>query len=246
MFDHLPAIVAAFLIAGVVKGVVGLGLPIVAVGLLTALVGLKEAMVLMLAPSLVANAWQALVGGHLLGLLQRLAPLLVVCAPGVWLGVGWLAASEARALTGLLGVVLALYALIGLARWRLPSPGRLEWAWSMLIGFVNGVLTGLTGSFAVPAIPYLQALGLDRHQLIQAMGVVFLVSTVLLALAMSREQLLTADLGIASLIGIVPTLAGMVVGQHVRHRLPEATFRRVFLVAILLLGLYIATSAFVQ
>ena len=69
------AVVAAvFVLAGTVKGVIGLGLPTVALGLLAASVGLERAMALMLVPSFVTNVWQAVAGRHLRGGLRRPSP----------------------------------------------------------------------------------------------------------------------------------------------------------------------------
>ena len=65
MFDPftLFAISATFVIAGGVKGVIGLGLPSVSLGLLTATLDLPTAMALMIAPSFFTNSYQATVGG---------------------------------------------------------------------------------------------------------------------------------------------------------------------------------------
>jgi uncharacterized membrane protein YfcA len=149
-WPELALIAAVFLLAGLVKGVVGLGLPSVSLGLLTALIGLPEAMALMLVPSFVTNLWQALAGGALAAIWRRLWRLLLAVCLGVWLGAGLLARGDTALLAGLLGILLALYAIVGLAAPRIPAPGRRE-AWlSPLVGAVNGLLTGLTGSFVVP------------------------------------------------------------------------------------------------
>ena len=112
-----------------------------------------------------------------------------------------------------------------------------------LVGVVNGTVTGMTGAFVMPSILYLQAIGLTRDALIQAMGLVFSISTVALAIALQGNGLLTADLGIMSLAALVPALIGMAAGQRIRRQLSEARFRRVFFVGLLLLGLFIIAGA---
>jgi uncharacterized protein len=104
------------------------------------------------------------------------------------------------------------------------------------------VLTGLTGTFVMPSMLYFQALALPRDLLVQTMGVLFSVSTAAIALALAGEGLVTGELGLMSVAAIVPAIAGMVLGQTVRRRLSEATFRRVLYVALLLLGLYLAAK----
>jgi uncharacterized protein len=104
-------------------------------------------------------------------------------------------------------------------------------------------LTGMTGSFVVPGILFLQAIGLTRDMLIQAMGLLFTVSTVALALALKGNDLLSVELGSWSAAAVVPAILGMALGQRVRQGLSEELFRRVFFVALLLLGAYIMAGA---
>jgi uncharacterized membrane protein YfcA len=113
----------------------------------------------------------------------------------------------------------------------------------IVAGSLNGLLGGMTGAFAVPGVPYLQALGLKRDELIQAMGLMFTLSTISLALALGGQKLLTLELGVASLLGVVPALIGMALGQQLRRRLSEARFRVVFFIAQIALGGYIAARA---
>jgi uncharacterized protein len=93
-------------------------------------------------------------------------------------------------------------------------------------------------------VPYLQALGLDRNQLVQAMGVLFTFSTLGLAIALWGNNRITSDLAWLSLIGLVPAIIGMIIGQKIRHRLSEIQFRRVFFWSMLIIGAYIAWKAF--
>ena len=101
----------------------------------------------------------------------------------------------------------------------------------------------MTGSFVVPGVMYLQALDLPRDMLVQAMGMLFMVSTLGLALALGGSGFLTVDLGVQSAAALVPALVGMYLGQKIRRMLSETQFRRAFFVAILILGGYIALPA---
>ncbi len=230
---------AVFLLAGMVKGTIGLGLPSISLGLLAATMDLKLAMILLLAPNLVTNLWQALSGGHFALLLKRLWLFLLCAAGAIWLGSAGLARVDAKALGALLGLLLAVYALLGLLRPPLSLPAKHEiWA-GPLTGLVNGILTGLTGSFVVPGVPYLQALGLTRDQLVQAMGLLFMASTLGLGASLSGRNMLSLDLLLLSGLCVLPALLGMMLGQRLRDRLSEAAFKRAFYGALLLLGAYI-------
>ncbi len=243
--SELAVITAVFLIAGMVKGVVGLGLPTVAIGLLTAFIGLSEGIVLMVIPSLITNLWQALAGGALVTILRRVWGLLLAVCAGAWVGVELFGRSDTALWTALLGILLCAYAMFGLVSPKLTAPGRHEGWLSPVLGGVNGVLTGLTGSFFMPGVPYFQALGFPRDVMVQAMGVLFLVSTVALAVALRGHGRLDIEIGGVSALATVPALLGMVLGARIRRRLSEQRFRQVLLAALLLLGIYIAVRALV-
>ena len=239
------AIIATFLLAGTVKGVIGLGLPSVSLGLLTVAADLPTAMALLLVPSFVTNLWQAAVGGKAGAIIRRIWPFLLMATFTVWLGARALTQIDLHYLSALLGVLLAAYAAFSLAGVRLSfSPRNETWA-GPLLGLANGILTGMTGSFVVPGVMFLQALGLPRDMLIQAMGMLFTASTVALAVALQSNNMLTAENGWFSLAGLAPALVGMVIGQRIRASLPEQTFRRVFFCALLVLGLYILSASFI-
>jgi len=239
----LALVAFTFLLAGTVKGVIGLGLPTVSLGLLTAATDLTTAMALMVVPSLATNLWQGVVGGNLGTLVRRLWPFLSMATATVWSGALALGGGRLALLSGLLGVLLVVYAAMALAGFR-PDVGRARERWAgPVLGLVNGVLTGMTGSFVVPGVMYLQALGLTRDQLVQAMGLLFTLSTLALAAALGQNALWTAELGLVSAAALIPATAGMVLGRRLRRRLSEAVFRRVFFGAILLLGVYIVARA---
>ncbi len=234
-------ILATFLVAGFVKGVIGLGLPTVAVGLLATVMSPAQAASLLIVPSFVTNVWQLLAGPRFGALLWRLWPMMVAIAIGTVASAGLIAGTNGPGPASALGIALVVYAGSGLAglAWRVPA--RAEPWLSPLIGLVTGFVTGATGVFVIPAVPYLQALGLDRDQLIQALGLSFTVSTVALAAGLAREGALPLTAGAASLVTLAPALLGMAVGQWLRGRVSAPTFRRAFLIGLLLLGAHLAS-----
>ena len=237
--ENIAIISVVLLLAGFVKGVVGLGLPTVSLGLLTAFFGLKTAIALMLVPSFATNVVQAAIGGALGDIFRRLWLLLLIACAAIWLSSALLAGADTAILSVVLGLSLCLYGSLSLTRPQVPAPGDKEKWLSPLIGVINGVLTGITGSFVVPGVLYLQAFGWPRDVFVQAMGVLFTVSTVALAASITGRGLLPAELGLLSLVGLIPAFLGMYIGLKVRKRLSEERFRRIFFASVAVLGLYI-------
>lgn len=83
-------VIATFLLAGAVKGVIGLGLPTIAMGLLGLAMSPAQAAALLIVPSTLTNLWQLAAGGHLLALMRRLGPMLAMIFVGTLLGSAWL------------------------------------------------------------------------------------------------------------------------------------------------------------
>jgi len=243
--ETLIILAAVFFLGGIVKGVIGTGLPTVAVALLAAFFGVKAAILLLMAPAIVTNIWQAFSGGAFWKLSHRLMPFLVAILIGVLGGYSVLASADDTILVGILGTILCVYAVASLMKFQMPPPGPWERTTSSVLGLINGTITGMTGTFVVPSVIYLQVLGFDRRELIQAMGITFLFSISVLTVTLGVEQKLSLDVGGLSLLAVIPALAGQVTGQKIRDRMQEATFRKTFLCGLLGLGGYLLVRAFV-
>jgi uncharacterized membrane protein YfcA len=238
--ETLLAVALIFILAGFVKGVAGLGLPTIAIALMAVFIGLKEGIALMVVPTIATNVWQALAGGQFVALVRRFWSLLLAAALGSWIGAGILAGGDAMVLAAMLGVLLCVYSIFGLARPPVPPPGRAEPWLSPVIGVAGGLIGGMTGSYAVPGVLYMQALGLPRNALVQALGITFLVFTLALGTSLTSHGILSTEIGTLSAAATIPALGGMALGQLVRHRMTEAMFRPVFFVVLLVLGAWLA------
>lgn len=126
---------------------------------------------------------------------------------------------------------------------RFSIPAKAEPWLSPLVGMLTGVITGATGVFVIPAVPYLGSLDLTKDELIQALGLSFTVSTIALAAALAWTGHYKLTEAGNSLLAVVPALAGMYLGQRVRDKLQPEAFRRWFLAGLTVLGLYMLLSA---
>jgi uncharacterized protein len=232
-----------FVVAGFVKGIIGLGLPTISMGLLALLMPPAEAAAILILPSLVTNLWQMLAGPNLGPILLRLWPTMLGVCAGTWAGAGLMSGSHVRLGTALLGTTLIAYALTGLTSLR-PSVGALAERWlGPLVGGVTGLITAATGVFVIPAVPYLQAIGLEKDELVQALGLSFTVSTLALAVNLTAAGTFNLSLAGPGIATLVMAVTGMWLGQEIRTRLSPATFRVWFFIALLMLGLYLLIRA---
>src|SRR5260370_27806781 len=151
---------AVFFLAGFVKGVIGLGLPTIAMGLLASARPPVEAAGLLILPSLLTNAWQMVAGPSLRPLVRRLRPTMLAVCLGTWAGLGLMTGVGAHYGTALLGGALALYALMGLFSVRFTLAREHEPILGPANGAITGAITAATGVFRIPAVPYHHGNGL--------------------------------------------------------------------------------------
>ncbi len=241
---HLLAIILTFFLAGIVKGVTGMGLPTVAMGVLGAIMPPVAAASLLIIPSFVTNVWQLISGPSFAALAARLWLMMLGIAVGTIAAAGLLTKGSAERAAMGLGAVLVIYAAFSLLARPLSVPPRLERRLSPVVGLATGIVTGGTGVFVIPAVPYLQALGFNKDELVQALGLSFTISTMALAIGLARgEAFQLGNIGLSAL-AILPSLLGMWFGQRIRERVSAAIFRRWLLICLLLLGLELVSRPF--
>jgi len=167
----LVAVAIVFLFAGFVKGIVAIGLPAISISLLSHIIGVREAVFITLAPAFLTSVAQAVAGPALMPSVRRLWPLLLVGALGVFAASRVAVHGNPRILAGTVGSLIALYAAASLLKFRFPHPGEYEKIWTVIIGIVGGLLGGMSGMFAIPGVPYIQSLRLDRETMIQSIAI---------------------------------------------------------------------------
>src|SRR5262249_369114 len=202
-FTFAVFIAAVFLLAGGVKGVLGLGLPTVGMGLLSIVMTPAQAPAVLLIPPLVTNIWPVAWGPALLGLGRRFALMIVATVIGTFSTGEFLTRSSQTTAAGALGAVLAVYGIYGLVGPRLEIRPHLERWLSPLVGFVTGALNGATGVFVIPTAPYLTALRLDNEELVQIVGIHAFICPLALAAALTWQGQLRIEVAGSWIIALV-------------------------------------------
>lgn len=239
----LIAVGLVFLFAGFVKGIVAIGLPAISISLLSHIIGVREAIFITLAPALLTSLAQAVLGPSLRVIAIRLWPLLALGALAIMFAASFAVRGNTTILAMIVGSLIMVYALANLLRIRLPHPGAHEKYLTPLMGLMGGTLGGMSGMFVMPAVPYMQTLGLNREELIQAIAVWFTVAALVMLASVGARGALTPNVLAWTSIAIVTSLTGIWFGTKARGKLSERMFMQVFFVAFLLLGSFIVFKA---
>ena len=226
----------AFLVAGIVKGAVGIGQMTTAVAILGLGLELRAAVPLLIAPALVSNLWQASRGQEAPALFRRFALSNVAGGIGIVIGTAILFAVPAGPMSATLGILVALYAATTLARFDPVAPAAVERWGTPPVALVSGVLTGATGSLHLLLAAWYAALRLPRAAYIQAVGLCFLVASLFWVGSLVWKGALTLEVALWSAAALVPTFIGMTMGSALRGRVSEALFRKALMVFLLVLS----------
>jgi uncharacterized protein len=223
-WDLIFVCIIGLTVAGIIKGVTGLGYASCALPFLVFSLGLKTAMATVIIPAMATNMSVALNSGHLFETWHRFKLLYVAMLPGIVAGVVLLMWIDQALSVTVLGVIIILYACIALARPNMVLPRSMERPLQIPVGFFNGVVTGLTGAQVMPLFPYMMSLA------------VMLASTVL-ALALLATGILTPRLLAASCFAVAPALLGVEAGIRLRARIAPDRFKRIVLATLMLSGM---------
>lgn len=234
-FSLIIIVMIALFVAGGVKGVIGLGLPLTAISIIGAVVDLRTAIAYIAIPVVATNLYQAFDGGRTAEMLRKYWVINLCSVAGTVVGTQILFIVDPRILITLLGGVVIFYVAINASRFRIRISDRAApWA-APPLGILSGLLTGTTGSVGIPIALYLQARDVDKESFLRAIALTFLISSSVLVLALLEKGAINRESAIISAVSLVPAFAGMAVGQRLRGRLSEDRFR-VFVFMFLLIA----------
>ncbi|AOW15860.1 hypothetical protein LPB72_20355 [Hydrogenophaga crassostreae] len=234
---QLATIAAAYFIAALVKGVTGLGYSSTCLPILTLAFGLKDALPLVLIPSVASNLVVMMSTGGFSASLRRFWPMVLSAAVSVFAGLWLLTQIRSESAAAVLGAVLLLYVIFALsnARFRLTEARTRQF--EPAIGAATGFINGLTGSQVMPLIPYLLSLDLARERFIHASNQSFTLSSAAMFVGLGLAGLMTVQVVAVSVCGLVLVALGVRIGQRISRLLAPEAFRTAVLIVLAALGL---------
>lgn len=240
----VAVVIGAFLAAGTVKGVLGVGLPMIAVPLIASVTGPAHAIALASVPVVVSNAWQAFHGGHTKDCVRRFWPMLTSVIAGAVVGVQILVTFDQQIVSGILGIVLVVFTGLQAMPRTLSLDARGERWLGPPLGLVGGVLGGMSSLFGPLLILYLVALRLPKDVFVAAVALLFLTGSLPLFLGLVAHGILSPQQIVLSSLSSLPVIAGLVIGRRLRRHVPQALFEKALFVVLIVIGLNLARRAF--
>ena len=226
----------SLLVAGVVKGISGIGIPLVGISLLSLLIPVPQAIALLPIPIVVVNVWQVVTNGGFTGVCRRFAPLIIAMCIGTFIGTALLASTDVSVLLLLVGCMISAFALAELLRVRIRVPSGLQHLAGAIAGFLGGVLGGLSSIFGPPILMFLVTLQLGKDEFVRAICGIYLIAGITLASTLGAFGIIGVQDLKWSALATLPLLSGVVIGQFARTWVSEALFRRVLLIMLVLIG----------
>ena len=226
----------ALFAGGAVKGLVGIGIPLVSISLLSLFLPLTDAVALLPVPMIVANVWMSFAGNHFLPALRRFWPLVLAMFAGTVVGAHVLAALDLATLNLLVGIFVVVFCLSSHVNPALRLPDRYEAGAGVVAGAVGGFMGGLSALFGPPLIMYFASLRLDRDTFVGVISSIYLCCSVTLVIVFGSVGVMSRAQLAESVIACVPLLIGVWVGRRFRGRIDETVFRKLLLVALLGVG----------
>jgi hypothetical protein len=232
----LIATAASLFAGGIAKGMLGVGLSMIALPLLYTALPIRDAVAVMYGPLLIMNVWQTFQGGWFRVALKNFWPMMLAVLGGSWLGAKALVGIDANTLQIVVGAAVAGFSLVNLLQPKLSvSPKHALWI-SIVVGIVGGFFGGLTLFIGPAVIMFLVALRVPKNEFIGTIALVYLLGIILAGVTYIAEGLLRAEHIVPTAVACVPVFVGMLAGQWIRGRVDEDTFRKVLLIAMIVIG----------
>jgi len=240
---QIIAIFATYVFAALAKGVTGLGFSTTCLPILALVVGLKDALPLVIIPSISSNLVVMREAGRFGETIARFWPMLLATAVGLAFGLWALSQIDSTLAGGVLGGMLLLWCGFTLTSPSVRLPEVMSRKWDLLSGGLTGIVNGVTGSQVMPLVPYLMMRHLERNLFIQAVNCSFTMSSLIMAFGLNRLGLFSFEALVISILGTGVIFWGLQLGVRVQKSLAPAKFRLGVLLMLMAMGVSLVLQA---
>lgn len=246
MVDQYVALVVSgviLLFAGMVKGSIGFGLPLVAVPFLTTVNSVETALATMTVPVMVSSVQMAFSGGRFPELSRRYWTMLAGLFVGVMVGVSFVVSADGKLVSAVLGGVIILFTLFGLLSKRLSLSLPRNPVLEAGVGGLAGLLGGVSTAYGPFIATYFTVRKLDKNEFVTALNIMLMCGAGFMVAFFGAYDVYTRDTAVLSVLACVPTLAGVKLGERLRQRIRNDLFHRIVQVVLLFMGLNLVRQA---
>ncbi|UTW55064.1 sulfite exporter TauE/SafE family protein [Kordiimonas sp. SCSIO 12610] len=234
--EILTIIALVFLVAGTIKGLIGIGLPTIAISLMSLVIDARLAITLTIIPMFASNIWQVYRGGKILETLRKywiFSTLLIISI--------FCTALISRSVSSdiiliILGSVVTIYAILSLLKWAPRIAAQHDPHAQTGFGLAAGILGGFTAIWAPPLIIYLTSRQIPKDEFIRATGMLITVGSTPLLFGYVQNGLLTPELATTASLMTIPVLIGFIVGEFLRKYISTAKFHTIVLSIFAVMG----------
>jgi uncharacterized membrane protein YfcA len=225
-----------FLLAGTVKGVVGIGLPTTAIAVMSLILDPRVAIAITLIPMIGSNAWQVFRMGEIRAAIRNYWVFAVILFCSVWITTYLSKDVPQAVLIGALGLIIIIFSLANLWKDIPKLPDSLDRMAQIIGGLLAGIMGGLTAVWGPPMVMYLTARRVPKDEFVRATGLLIFAGSIPLIAGYIANGFLTKDLAVISGLMLIPTFIGFTLGESIREKLGGEAFRKTLLLVFLVLG----------
>ena len=232
--DMAAIIAFCFVFAGLVKGTIGMGMPAILMVTLTLFIPPIEAIPIIVLPMLFVNVFQFMRGPSPKQTARKYSVFALSMVVIMTITAVNIRAFPEEVLLTSIGIAMVLFAVPSLFGWRFPVGPHP--AWQVLGGSLSGLIGGLSSVWSPPVVMYLMGRNVGKDEFIGAVGYIFMVGSITLAVALGSIAILTVDIILPSIVGLALTMIGFRTGEMIRTKIDLEMFRRLVLIAFVLMG----------
>lgn len=228
-------LVAAFLllaIGGALKGIVGIGLPMVAIPGLALLVGLPKALAIVAVPVAAANLVQVWQFRHAFADRGALLPFILAGGAGTAVGTSLLVSIPEALLEIGLAAILIIYIVLRLAAPTLAMQPQAARRLALPVGLAAGLLHGLTGISGPIGITFFHAQRPTRPLFVFSTGVMFFVFAAVQIPVLGVTGLFAEGVLATGLLALPAVAIGLWGGNMLARRIPIRLFDNLVLAVL--------------